>query len=185
MRRQMRRAVTLVELMVVVAILVFLAAIVFPVGVRSIHRAKVTSSLSKCRQMHLATMIYRTDHDGDGRYGDIGTMGLPPPAFVLLNRFGLPEAMMQSACGNHPSEERSVLNIIYKPVYSRLFADEAMVFRENVVLYFDMNCSDASTTIRNPFESKLGIGVLLSGQATVRRKPGDYRLASWWADPSP
>ena len=62
----MRRALGLVELLVVVAILGVLAAVLFPVFARSRERAKLTSCASRLRQLAVALNLYRVDHDGRG-----------------------------------------------------------------------------------------------------------------------
>jgi prepilin-type N-terminal cleavage/methylation domain-containing protein len=62
----MKRAFTLVELLVVVAILVVLAALIFPVFARSKARAKLTDCQTRLRQFGLAHTLYRGDHDGKG-----------------------------------------------------------------------------------------------------------------------
>ena len=62
----MRRALGLVELLVVVAILGILAAVLFPVFARSKERAKLTSCASRLRQLAVALNLYRADNDGLG-----------------------------------------------------------------------------------------------------------------------
>lgn len=58
-----RRAFTLVELLAVIAILVVLAALLFPVFARSKERAKLTACQGRLRQFALALNLYRNDHD--------------------------------------------------------------------------------------------------------------------------
>lgn len=59
-----RRAFSLVELLVVVAILAVLAALRFPVFARSKERAKITDCQSRLRQVALGLQMYRSDHEG-------------------------------------------------------------------------------------------------------------------------
>lgn len=59
----MRRAFSLIELLVVVAIIVVLAAILFPVFARAKSAAKKTVGLSNTRQLALAVMLYLPDYD--------------------------------------------------------------------------------------------------------------------------
>lgn len=59
----MRRAFTLVELLVVVAIIAVLAAILFPVFARAKSAAKKTAGLNNSRQLALAVMLYLPDYD--------------------------------------------------------------------------------------------------------------------------
>lgn len=59
-----QKAFTLIELLVVVAIIVILAAILFPVFARAKKSAKMAASISNLRQVGLATAQYVSDHEG-------------------------------------------------------------------------------------------------------------------------
>jgi prepilin-type N-terminal cleavage/methylation domain-containing protein len=61
-----RRAFTLTELLIVIAIIAVLAAILFPVFARSKERAKHTACEARLRQFALALNLYRNDYDGKG-----------------------------------------------------------------------------------------------------------------------
>lgn len=60
-----RKAFTLVEVLVVVAIIAVLAAIVFPVFVRARKRALEVPDISNMRQVYLALSIYEGDNGED------------------------------------------------------------------------------------------------------------------------
>lgn len=60
----MRRAFTMVELVVVMAILAVLAAVIFPVFGQAVHKARDTSCVSNVHQVYLAAQLYRQD-EGD------------------------------------------------------------------------------------------------------------------------
>jgi prepilin-type N-terminal cleavage/methylation domain-containing protein len=57
------KAFTLIELLVVIAIIAILAAILFPVFAQAKASAKATASLSNCKQIGTASIIYSTDFD--------------------------------------------------------------------------------------------------------------------------
>ncbi|RYZ83119.1 MAG: type II secretion system protein [Proteobacteria bacterium] len=60
----MRRAFTLIEILVVIAIVGLLAAILFPVFARVRENARRTSCSSNMKQIFLAHALYREDYDG-------------------------------------------------------------------------------------------------------------------------
>lgn len=63
-RRRTGRAFTLVELLVVIAVVALLAAILFPVFARARDKARQTACLSNLRQLGLAAQQYVVDNDG-------------------------------------------------------------------------------------------------------------------------
>jgi type II secretory pathway pseudopilin PulG len=57
-------AFTLIELVIVIAMIIILAAIAIPSLNRALERAKVTKDLSNLRQIGLATQLYMNDNSG-------------------------------------------------------------------------------------------------------------------------
>ena len=58
-----RRAFTLIEIIVVIAIILILAAIIFPVSTRAIRQARIAEGWSNLRQSAVAVAIYVSDYD--------------------------------------------------------------------------------------------------------------------------
>lgn len=84
----MRRAFTLVECMVVIAIILVVAGITFPVIARAKQGASKSRCVSNLRQIAVAVNIYAADCDGSPMAGgDRITMGLPGhPNALRLDR---------------------------------------------------------------------------------------------------
>lgn len=61
--KEMRRAFTLIELMVVIGIIAILAAILFPVFARAKAAAKKTACISNLRQIGDGILMYMSDYD--------------------------------------------------------------------------------------------------------------------------
>ena len=64
-----RRGMTLIELLIVLAIISILTAILFPAIARSREAARTTACLSNLQQLGKAIAIYQTDYDGYYPYG--------------------------------------------------------------------------------------------------------------------
>lgn len=62
--RHLPSAFTLIEILVVVAIIAVLAAIAFPVAGRAVESAQASKCLSNLRQMHTAVASYMQDNNG-------------------------------------------------------------------------------------------------------------------------
>ena len=78
----LRKAFTLVETLCVLGIIAIVAAISFPVFAAVRRSSKKAVSMSNLRQVYLQTEMYRSDHDGDGRWGSTYAMGLPPSSVL-------------------------------------------------------------------------------------------------------
>lgn len=59
-----RKAFTLIELLIVVAIISLLAAILFPVFARARENARRSSCMSNLKQLGMGVMMYKQDYDG-------------------------------------------------------------------------------------------------------------------------
>lgn len=72
-----RQAFTLIELLIVIAIIAVLAALLFPVMTKAKDKAQETRCVSNLKQMGMAVNIYRADHDGTDTPGTPYEMGFP------------------------------------------------------------------------------------------------------------
>ena len=64
MKNKYSRAFTLMEILVVGAIIIILAALAVPAFTRAIERARATKDLSNLRQIGIATQLYMNDNNG-------------------------------------------------------------------------------------------------------------------------
>ena len=177
---------TLVEVMVVIAIILLLAAIVTPIYLRSKRSAKETVSVENLRQLHLAMTLYRADYGGDGIYGDVDAMGLPTSlqlyGGLAGEPYGITEEMLASPCGVHPSLDAR-LNVMYWMASGGPRVEVASLeFQEDLILWYDPSCNDSGVQLENPYRSKLILGVLLGGELVRRRAKGNFEDPAWWVE---
>lgn len=139
-------------------------------------------------------MLYRADHDGDGRYGTAEEMGLPSYGQLLQNAAiaALPDRQMWSSpCGTHPdrielfrksgSPEDSI-DYVYYPEGGLWDPDDQMrkyfqTQREDAVILNDTNCFDHSLPLFDGLRSRTIIGVHMDGHVETRQT-WDY-VDSW------
>ncbi len=81
--KKMARGFTLIELIIVIAIIALIAALIFPAVNASIRKARASTSLSNLRQIASACTLYASDHDARLPYGDQYHLLLEP---YLQNR---------------------------------------------------------------------------------------------------
>ncbi len=175
-----QRAVTLIEVLIVVAIIAIIAALLFPVLSRSKEASKVTVSISRLKQLHLMTKLYQADYDGDGRYGLPQDMGLPlrgpEPGTAVMSSFkayGFITELILSPCGCHPHNmcgEEQHMRLVWSETW---WVEESQTYREMIPLYSDFNCNSWDIHLSNDLISKRGITVLLSGTARTRQSIGN------------
>jgi prepilin-type N-terminal cleavage/methylation domain-containing protein len=193
----MRRAFTLLEVLTCISIIVTVSAVSYPAFQAVKQYAKRNSAASNLKQLYLATAIYRSECGGDGIYGDAAEMGLPTasgPFPTPFNTFMQTyQPFWKSPCGLNQSwfplengqTEGPEMEIIYRPADASTFGSYAAVYRENSLLFYDVNCDDSDAPIDNKYLDHRGIAVLVEGQLVTPYKPG-LMLGndSWWSSPA-
>jgi hypothetical protein len=169
----LRKAFTLIELIAIIAIVATLVAISTPVFLSAIRNARATSGLNNFKQLHVAFSLYRSEHDGDGKYGQAKEMGLPNAPDLLFRGAHLAVAKDQSlwepACGVHPMyRDRATVKYIYGPVNAEEVGEYYKKYQENAMLLVDLNCMDHSLLKPTVGVAKLLIGLRLSGEASKK-----------------
>ena len=186
----MKRAFTLVEICVVLVIVAILAGLIAPALRSGLLASKKTSTSNKLRQLYYATTIYREEHNGGGKFGDLAAMGLPSAMYVYFDRFKLPKESIESSCGAHPYWASSIGDNKVPQIYyfpgegGREFEAAAQKWGERLVLYFDVQCNDPSINISNPFTKKFGLGILFDGSLVRPYQDGDCMQPKFWSTPS-
>src|SRR5438067_151044 len=72
MQRRSSRAFTLIELLIVIAIIAILAAILFPAFAQAREKARQTACLSNLHQIGLGTLMYAQDYDENIVHTELG-----------------------------------------------------------------------------------------------------------------
>lgn len=76
MERPVKAGFTLIEILVVIAIIAIIAALLFPVYAKVKQSGVERSCSSQLKQTALAIQLYRTDHDGQGWLNVLDSSGL-------------------------------------------------------------------------------------------------------------
>lgn len=175
-----RKGFTIVETLMVAAIIAIIAAFLYPVLQRAKISGKQSNSLAKLKQLHLVAKLYQADYGGTGEYGEPSQAGLPvyspEPGLGLVYAFrpyGFTPELVLSPCGCQPTNVCSDEHQIDFAWTEMWWRTESPRYRELTPLFRDLNCNDYSVNLRNPVVSKFGATVLLDGSVRQRRSTGD------------
>lgn len=180
----MRRAVSLIEVLVVIGIVCTLLAIGLPVIASTKESASKTTCRSQLRQIYVSIALYRTEYSGDGVYGDPSRMGLPPSSVPIWT--SLPISSQLKCKGPAPAYGNWA-----PPAYSfRWIPSDDWVpysskFESSSIILADYNHNaPGHPSFGGPHISTFGIGVNLEGSVVSKKKKGLWDVLSWWHDDS-
>jgi hypothetical protein len=142
------------------------------------------SCQSNLRSIFVALKAYQAQWDGDGQYGTISQMGLPPAYNIDklgISSFPCPGIHPIFGPGRMPPFPYLYAFADPKPGTEGVnWAPYAKEYRENSILVFDINHNSAETPPFNFDFKHEGFGIYLSGQAVSWDKPGDWNVRRWW-----
>ena len=187
--RKHTQGYTMIEILVVISILLLLTAISYPVLVGAKRKAGEMKSVSNLRQLYYALAIYRTEHDGDGIYGQYDPMGLPPGLEALAKAYKLPHSAFLS--GGVLTLDSDVPPLFYvmwcypvdAPEFSlcdKQWLDEVLSQEENTVILVDLWHNYGIATVDSEFVTRKGIGLRLNGSVETRNQRGDPLHFDYW-----
>ena len=174
-----KRAFTLVEVIVVVACIAILAALVSPAFVSAKKSAHRTVCLSNLHQYGVAIALYRADYDG-AESGTPGQMGLPPAEVLcympILTRLQC-DGELAGPTGyhvNYPSQGTGKGSDDGASAWAAYVADVG----PSAILVFDPNHNPPHQPGSNSPVTK--IGLRSDGAGVVRTRAPDGRLGWYW-----
>jgi prepilin-type N-terminal cleavage/methylation domain-containing protein len=174
-----QKAFTIVEGLVVAAIIAVLAAVTYPVITHAKAEALITKDITKLRNCQLAVSLYRSDNE----QLSILPLGLPSmgdvaAAWKRASFYGTNENDWNSACGWHPSSDSPGFVLFgSKDEEARRYYDQ---HGDASILLVDLNCNEARVNLRAPFVNKRALGVLVNGTAVRRVHAGTPDSYGFW-----
>lgn len=181
----MKRGVTLVELLVVAAIVAVLAALVSPALFGAVERGRKTNCVNHLRQVHLALALYREDHGG-ATEGSATAMGYPPfLTFAVRDRLD-PRLLHCPRTPNEYIQSPGAVGYILmavdrQPATPRTdFAAHVARVHSAAIEVVDVNHKTPTTDLHAPLTTKHAFGLTVGGSLVTRTKRGDWGDLRWW-----
>ncbi|GAB4118899.1 MAG: hypothetical protein Fur0036_03290 [Fimbriimonadaceae bacterium] len=180
-----RKAFTLVEVLVVLAILAIIAALLFPVYSSSKNAAGKVVSYSKLKQSHLGLMLYREDNGGEtGHFGKPSLMNLPYDHAVFTDQgeYGVDWKLREPGGCSPWKDERGLGTFIFSNLdESSNWPREAVLYEEGTLVFGDVSCNPKKDQLATTYlRTKTSVGVLLSGQIKTHTGRGDVMSTEFY-----
>ena len=177
-----RLAVTLVEVLIVIGIILVIAAIVFPVFSAGREKSMEIRSISNMQQIYVALEIYRSEYNGIP-VGKMEDMGLPPwPTEQYLG---------PTVAALYPPKRRRGLIYYYYPAPDDIdhrnptWSTYVVEHGDSTVLLADVWFNPSEPTGGfpayhfNPYVEKYVFGITVGGSLRKKRAAGALSL-TWW-----
>jgi len=179
-----KRGFTLLEVLVAISICCLLAAILFPVFASAKAKGNEQACKSNLHQLYVGIYLYRSENDGDGKYGGALEMGLPLDivSFMKTSRLSMDLLKCRGRKGGVVPGV-AVYSIYFNPVPSGGNDDwgaYSKLAKEDSILIGDINHSDVAQPLSSDYYPHRGIGLRLSGQIFTQVKAGTWNIPEWW-----
>lgn len=176
-----RRAFSLPEILIVIAIIAVLAVIVTPIMVRAKRSAKATAAKANLRQLWAFTVLYQSDWGPGMEFGSRMDMRFWPDSYFLPTE--LPSGIRKSPCGQHPDANGGQpmgVDTWFVPFDDRQWIHHVNEKESMAVLWVDGNCTNHAESITSPGVLHDSLGVRLSGSIWTNRHYGHFMdLRNW------
>lgn len=173
------RAFSLLETLIVLAIILIMAAMMFPALMSAKRKAKETVCTNNLKQIHVAIERHRSDNE-HGMQGSASQVGLPPSAQSLIGSYGLGTELFR--CQEAPNGAGPGETYVSMWTYNDggKFEQEYGKYAGRYVMVVDMNHNPQSWSRDDASKEWYGIGLTLDGSVIRRRRIGDWTQQSWW-----
>lgn len=179
-----RRAFTILEVLIVAAVLSIIVAIAFPIYRSAANRSKETECFGKLHNLGMNIGIYREQFGGDGVYGEADKMALPPHIGALQKTLELPWDSFFCSLQFEDSTHQYVFQRMYsyenKDYEVPTWADYSRKYLDESVVYADIRHDPNFDKIHSPYVLHSGLGLNLAGSVKKVVKIGDIRLRRFW-----
>jgi prepilin-type N-terminal cleavage/methylation domain-containing protein len=181
----MIKAFTLVELIIAILVISILAAIAYPIYMRSIAKSKESACVTQLQQLQAAIAIYQENNGGAGKYGAGEQMGLPR-SFADLVRLGLIKMELLRCKGNP-----GIMGGKYA-VYTQMFSwsdndfayppwkDYCFEHKDESISVIDLNHGNEGKPMGARRVTFHLLGVYLDGHVATITKKGDFANRELW-----
>ena len=191
--RQQCQGLTLIEVIVVLAIVAVLAALTFPALQRSQEQSKIIVTQSRLKNIGVALILYRENLGAKdtGTPSEMGSpyMGLPPrdlPTTLKLSREVF-ECASPKPSAVSPVPNGRAYKCMSCPTDSEFDNQNAVSWARLSQTYSTqlpfvvMMChSDPRTDRHSPYSTHLGLGVNFEGQLIRKQATGTWGRPEWW-----
>ncbi|HET6644855.1 MAG TPA: type II secretion system protein [Fimbriimonadales bacterium] len=170
---------TLAEVIIVIAILGTLGAIAYPIYRRSVNKSKEVACIEQMKQLQEAIQLYRSDFDGQGKYGKAEEMGMPNTLAGLYVAGYVKLPLLQ--CNAGPKMAFGSMFAWSADDYGlpswEVYSGEA---RENSIILVDGNHGNEGKPIYSKRITYHALGVYLDGHAVTKTKKGIFAGRLFW-----